>query len=126
MPHSVVQVNLIVSDLARTREFYQHLGWDLLAMGDRAARFSGDDLIVAFHLPEFAQAWDSGYRGARGGSSVIDVDCDDSEAVDATFSSLVEAGATARQSPNDTFFGCRYAVIADPDGNLIGLKAPLA
>ncbi|WP_167131468.1 VOC family protein [Paramicrobacterium chengjingii] len=126
MSHSVVQVNLIVSDLARTREFYKHLGWDLLAMGERAARFSGDDLVVAFHLPEFAQAWDSGYSGARGGSTVIDVDCDDPGAVDATFSSLVENGATSRQPPNDTFFGCRYAVIADPDGNLIGLKSPLA
>lgn len=125
MSHSVVQVNFIVSDLARTREFYAHLGWELLAMGDRAARFSGDDLVVAFHLPEFAQAWDSAYCGARGGSTVIDVDCDDASEVDATFASLVDAGARARQHPNDTFFGARYAVVEDPDGNLLGLKAPL-
>ncbi|GAB2512242.1 VOC family protein [Paramicrobacterium agarici] len=126
MSHSVVQVNLIVSDLTRTREFYRHLGWELLAMGDRAARFSGDDLVVAFHLPEFVQAWDRAYSGGCGGSTVIDVDCDSPDDVDATFTSLVEAGATVRQPPNDTFFACRYAVVADPDGNLVGLKAPLA
>lgn len=126
MPHSVVQVNFIVSDLARTRNFYEYLGWELLAMGDRAARFSGDDLVVAFHLPEFAQAWDSAYTGGSGGSTVIDIDCDDAEEVDATFAALVGAGGTSRQPPNDTFFGCRYAVVADPDNNLLGLKAPLA
>lgn len=126
MSHSVVQVNFIVSNLERTREFYSHLGWELMAMGERAARFSGDDLVVAFHLPEFAQAWDSTYAGERGGSAVIDLDCDDADDVDATFDALTAAGGAPRQRPNDAWFGCRYAIIADPDGNLLGLKAPLA
>lgn len=125
MSRSVVQVNLIVSDLERTRAFYGILGWELLAMGDRAARFSGDDLVVAFHLPAFAQSWDSAYAGAMGGSAVLDIGCGSVDDVDELFASLVDAGARVRQAPWDTFFGDRYALVEDPDGNIIGLKAPL-
>ncbi|SEC50387.1 Predicted lactoylglutathione lyase [Paramicrobacterium humi] len=124
MSRSVVQINLIVSDLERTRDFFGVLGWELLAMGERAARFSGDDLVVAFHLPSFAQAWNEAYAGATGGSAVIDVGCDSADDVDATFAALVTAGGRARQVPADTF-GDRYAIVEDPDGNLIGLKAHL-
>ena len=42
------------------------------------------------------------------------------EAVDDRYA-LVAAGYTGRQPPYDTFWGARYAVIEDPDGNRVGL-----
>jgi len=47
------------------------------------------------------------------------------DAVDATYHELVAAGYEGRQPPYDTFWGARYAVIADPDGNDVGLMSPL-
>ena len=47
------------------------------------------------------------------------------EAVDALYAELTGAGYTGRQRPYDTFFGARYAVVADPDGNDVGLMSPL-
>ena len=34
-------------------------------------------------------------------------------------------GYAGRQPPYDTFWGARYAVIEDPDGNHVGLMSPI-
>jgi uncharacterized glyoxalase superfamily protein PhnB len=55
---------------------------------------------------------------------VFDVNLPDRESVDRLHAELTAAGHTARQEPFDAFFGSRYAVVEDPDGNLVGLKSP--
>ena len=47
------------------------------------------------------------------------------EAVDATYADLVAAGYKAQQAPFDAFWGARYAVVEDPDGNAVGLMSPV-
>jgi catechol 2,3-dioxygenase-like lactoylglutathione lyase family enzyme len=37
---------------------------------------------------------------------------------------LTGAGYEGRQPPYDTFWGARYAVVADPDGNDVGIMSP--
>jgi uncharacterized glyoxalase superfamily protein PhnB len=44
--------------------------------------------------------------------------------VDRLYDELVDAGATAQQAPHDTLWGARFAVVADPEGNVIGLTSP--
>jgi catechol 2,3-dioxygenase-like lactoylglutathione lyase family enzyme len=51
--------------------------------------------------------------------------CDSPEEVDRVYGELVDAGARAAKEPWDAFWGQRYAEVADPDGNLIDLFAPL-
>lgn len=34
-------------------------------------------------------------------------------------------GHKGRQPPYDAFWGARYAIVADPDGNDVGLMSPL-
>jgi hypothetical protein len=34
------------------------------------------------------------------------------------------AGYRAQQAPYDAFWGARYAIVEDPDGNAIGLMGP--
>jgi uncharacterized glyoxalase superfamily protein PhnB len=43
---------------------------------------------------------------------------------DRRYAELVAAGYQGRQPPYDTFWGARYAVVADPDGNDVGLMSP--
>jgi uncharacterized glyoxalase superfamily protein PhnB len=51
--------------------------------------------------------------------------CDSPAEVDAAYAELTEAGATAGLEPWDAFWGMRYAVVHDPDGNPVDLFAPL-
>jgi uncharacterized glyoxalase superfamily protein PhnB len=47
------------------------------------------------------------------------------EAVDERYGELTSAGYVGRQPPFDAFWGARYAIVADPDGNGVGLMSPL-
>jgi uncharacterized glyoxalase superfamily protein PhnB len=44
--------------------------------------------------------------------------------VDARVDRMAGAGYAIRQIPYDTFWGCRFAVIVDPDGHQIGVMSP--
>jgi uncharacterized glyoxalase superfamily protein PhnB len=52
--------------------------------------------------------------------------CDDPADVDATYAAFVESGSTGHLAPWDAFWGQRYAIVLDPDGNHIELFAPLS
>jgi uncharacterized glyoxalase superfamily protein PhnB len=51
--------------------------------------------------------------------------CTSPQDVDDTYRALVESGAGGHLAPWDAFWGQRYAVVADPDGNHVDLFAPL-
>lgn len=44
--------------------------------------------------------------------------------VDATYEKLTRAGYKSLQPPYDAFWGARYALVADPEGNSVGLESP--
>ena len=41
------------------------------------------------------------------------------------YGDLVAAGYRGRQPPYDAFWGARYAIVDDPDGNGVGLMSPI-
>jgi uncharacterized glyoxalase superfamily protein PhnB len=47
------------------------------------------------------------------------------ERVDEIYAGLVAAGYRRQQRPYDAFWGARYAVIEDPDGNAVGIMSPV-
>ena len=47
--------------------------------------------------------------------------CEDPAAVDKTYADLVAAGYHGHLPPFDAFWGQRYAVVHDPDGNGVDL-----
>jgi catechol 2,3-dioxygenase-like lactoylglutathione lyase family enzyme len=119
------QVNLVVADLERSRRFYSRFGWTFRTMGEQAliAEVPGG-LLVALHLPGFAKTWNESYDGGTRGTAVLDVSVPDRESVDRLHAALMDEGGRSRQAPFDAFFGARYAIVEDPDGNLVGLKSP--
>jgi uncharacterized glyoxalase superfamily protein PhnB len=46
------------------------------------------------------------------------------ESVDSLYADITGAGDAGVQIPYDTFWGARYAIVADPDGNHVGLMSP--
>lgn len=121
------QINLVVSDMEATVEFYRRLG---LTIPDTDQAFQhhhrtvqltgGIDLDI--DSAEFARRWDKGWRS---GTAVIGFKVASREDVDAIYSDLTSAGYAGQQAPYDAFWGARYAVVEDPDGNAVGLMSPV-
>ena len=129
-PPVLAQLNLVVADMAATVRFYRRLG---LTIDDRrpfaahhleAAMPNG--FLLEFDSVEFARRWDTGWRGQAGPSrTVIGFNLPSRQAVDGVYADLTGAGYTGQQAPYDAFWGARYAVVEDPDGNPVGLMSPI-
>jgi uncharacterized glyoxalase superfamily protein PhnB len=44
--------------------------------------------------------------------------------VDRLYADMTGAGYRGQQPPYDAFWGARYAVVEDPDGNAVGIMSP--
>jgi predicted lactoylglutathione lyase len=120
------QLNVIVKDMAATVDFYRRLGVAIDADHDdehvEVKLPSG--LLVEFDAESSVAAWDSGWHRSTRGGVVIGFRIASREGVDALYAELTTAGGRPRQPPYDAFWGARYAIVEDPDGNAIGLMSP--
>jgi catechol 2,3-dioxygenase-like lactoylglutathione lyase family enzyme len=131
------QVNLVVRDMDATLAFYARLG---LVVPDRAAPewppgsgarhadlTTANGMRLEFDNPEMARIWHAAARdeSAEPPRAVLGFALASRDAVDDRYADLVGAGYTGRQSPYDAFWGARYAIVADPDGNDVGLMSPI-
>ncbi len=90
--------------------------------------FAAESMLDGFDFDldsvAFATQWDKGWpRGDVG--PVFGFRLASAEAVDATFRDLTSAGYVGQQPPYEGLMGARYAVVADPDGNAVGLMSPI-
>ena len=70
--------------------------------------------------------WHAGWRADPAGASVVvGFSLPTREAVDQRYADLTAAGYPGRQPPFDAFWGARYAILADPYGNDVGLMIPI-
>jgi catechol 2,3-dioxygenase-like lactoylglutathione lyase family enzyme len=126
------QVNVVVSDMERSAAFYRLLGLELAdppaewRPHHRPAAAPGDGLDFELDSEAFAAQWNTGRAAAATpGRVVIGFRLPDREAVDETYGRLTGAGYRGQQPPFDAFWGARYAVVEDPDGNAVGLTSPV-
>jgi predicted enzyme related to lactoylglutathione lyase len=118
------QINLVVSDLARSMEFYRLLGWMAEPAGPHAA-YVFDGFRVELDEYGFARQWNSGTPPVSGGSCVFCLNVSGRDDVDEVVGRVTGAGHRLVQKPYDAFWGSRMAVVADPDGYQIGLMSPI-
>jgi uncharacterized glyoxalase superfamily protein PhnB len=121
------QLNIIVSDMDAAVDFWRRLDLEISVApdGTHASATVADGLVIEWDTAEFAARWDSGSPGPVGNSTVIGFAVPTRQAVDDLFTDLVVAGYQAHQVPYDTFWGARYAIVDDPDGNAVGLMSPI-
>ena len=122
------QINLVVRDVPEMVKFYERLGVEIaptIEPWDRHHRNITADEGIEFDLDSvaFATQWNAGWPSGSTGA-VLGFRLASAEAVDATYDDLTAAGYTGQQPPYDGFMGARYAVVADPDGNSVGLMSP--
>ena len=63
-------------------------------------------------------------ESVAGASAILGFRYASSAEVDEACARLTEAGHTVLKPPHDAFWGARYAVVRDPDGNTLGLMGP--
>jgi catechol 2,3-dioxygenase-like lactoylglutathione lyase family enzyme len=124
------QVNIVARDMDAAVAFYRRLGLDI---PDRAPAWdphhrsaeveSGADLDIDSEV--FAQQWDAGWPGATRGGCVLGFKLASRAEVDRVYADLTGAGYRGQQEPWDAFWGARYAIVEDPDGNAVGLMSPV-
>ena len=122
-------LNVVTADLAASLAFYRRLGVAVPAVGDgdvhvEVRQPGGFSLELDAHGS--ARIWHAGFRADPAGVGVVlGFRLPSGAAVDETYADLTAAGYTGRQPPFDAFWGARYAIVADPDGNDVGLMGPM-
>jgi uncharacterized glyoxalase superfamily protein PhnB len=125
------QVNIIAKDFEATLKFYRLVGLEIpepMAQPPGAlhatAKADGGS-VLELDNEHLGRMYNAGVRSKAGGHApIIGIAVESREQVDATYARLVAAGHQGRQPPYDAFWGSRYAVVADPEGNDVGLMSP--
>jgi predicted lactoylglutathione lyase len=113
-------ITLGVADVARSRAFYERLGWRASgASQPEVAFFQANGLALALFGRE-ALAADAGVANEPAGFAGIAIAYNgrSKEEVDQVFARAVEAGAKPVKPPHDVFWGGYSGYFADPDGHL--------
>lgn len=121
-------VEIVVADMATSLAFYRRLGLDIPAEADAEPHVDTDlgGLRLMFDTRETILSFDPGWTPGTGGHRMgLAFACETPAEVDATYADLTGAGAEGPLAPWDAFWGMRYAVVHDPDGNPVDLMAPL-
>jgi uncharacterized protein len=118
MEQRVSLITLGVSDLARSRRFYEALGWATRAEpGDDVVFFQAGGMVLAL-WDRARLAEDSGVEDGRGwGGVTLAHNVRSPAEVDAVAEEARAAGANIVREPAETFWGGYSAAIVDPDGH---------
>lgn len=127
------QINLVCADLDTSISFYRLLGLDI-PESDVWRTESGPHHVEVkmpngFELALDSNALASVYNGGSaqhadaGARNVMSFKVASPEAVDSLCAKLASRGHPVSQAPYNAFWGSRYAIVEDPDGNLVGLMS---
>jgi len=136
MPSPLLKsLNLVVREMDATLSFYRRLGleipessvWRTASGAHHVDVQLPGGLSLDLDSSELAAHYNAGWRetGSGGGRCVIGFSVATREDVDERYAELTAAGYKGLQPPYDAFWGARYAIVEDPDGNPVGLMSPI-
>lgn len=119
---------LVTTDMAASLAFYRRLGLDLPAGAEQEPHVEAvlpGGLRMAWDTAETIRSFEPDWQPRQGGGLNPAFRCDGPREVDELYAELTAAGHPGHREPWDAFWGQRYAVVLDPDGNPVDLFAPL-
>ncbi len=118
MEQRVSLITLGVTDLARSRAFYEGLGWKTgAAPDDDVVFFQAGGMIVAL-WDRAKLAEDSGVQDPGGSSGfTLAYNVREPAEVDTIAGEVRAAGGTITREPGETFWGGYSMAFTDPDGH---------
>ena len=125
-PPILSSIYLFVRDLEASMAFYRRLGFEMEFTGDGFARArTAGGAGLEFGTAEITRRYDPHWQEPSGASlNTLNFDLASSSDVDAMYHDLTSAGYHGHLAPMDAFWGARFAIVDDPDGNVIGLHGP--
>lgn len=118
-PQRVTLITLGVADLARSRAFYEALGWVAAEAQEAIVFYQMHGTVLALFGRE-ALAADQGRPGAALGTGAMTLaqNFQTEAEVDAAFAAALAAGAEPLKTPEKVFWGGYSGYFADPDGHV--------
>ncbi|HEX4303739.1 MAG TPA: VOC family protein [Rhizomicrobium sp.] len=134
MKLTLEQLDLVAKDMDATIAFYRRLGvkipqsaiWRTKSGAHHVRIGMANGFELAFDSPKLARVYNRSYRGSRGGGNVvIGFSVGTRHGVDKLYAKMTKVGHRGLMPPWDAFWGSRYAIVADPDGNPVGIMSPM-
>ena len=126
------QINVVVRDMGRSLAFYRLIGLEIEDVPltgwalHHQRGVASNGVRVEFDSVAFARQWNPGLDATRLGSATIPIfHVATREDVDRVHARVTAAGHRSLRSPEDAFWGARYAIVEDPDGNSVGVMSPI-
>jgi uncharacterized protein len=118
MEQRITLITFGVTDVARSRAFYEALGWKVGSQPDDDTVFfqAGGMIIALWDRAKLAEDSCVTDTGGWGGITPAH-NVGSREQVDAVIAEAREAGATIGREPAETFYGGYAGVFLDPDGH---------
>lgn len=120
-------IGIIVEDMPASLGFYRRLGLVIPPEADGEDHVEVElpgGLRLAWDTVEVIKSFDPDWMKPTGGHAIaLAFKCDSADDVDAMYNTLMAAGVESHKEPWDAFWGQRYAVVKDPDGNHVDLFA---
>ena len=121
-------IGIVVRDMAAALGFYRLLDLDI-PTGVEGEPYveviTPNGYRISWNTQAMVKSIDPDWVEPVGQRMSLAFKCDSPAEVDALYDRLAQHGYSGHKQPWDAFWGQRYAVVADPDGNLVDLFAPL-
>jgi catechol 2,3-dioxygenase-like lactoylglutathione lyase family enzyme len=123
-------LGVVVADMGQTLAFYRQLGLEFPDHAESEPHVEAalpGGLRLMFDTVETVLSFDPDWTAPQGSPRIgLAFRCDRPDDVDRTYADLTDKGYEGHKEPWDAFWGQRYAVVRDPDGNEVSLFAPLS
>ena len=131
-PLALGQINIVVRDMKKSLAFYRLLGLSIeeIPLAEwaphHASGVTSNGVQVEFDSLGFAKQWNPALDPAKLGSAVLPFfHVSSREEVDRVYARVTAAGHRSHKAPEDAFWGARYAIVEDPDGNSVGIMSAI-
>jgi uncharacterized glyoxalase superfamily protein PhnB len=131
--HPLAVVSVVAADVSASVAFYRTVGLDIPdesiyaegGVGHHVSVKMPNGLTLDIDSVELTKRYDPGIDTTNeAGRTLLSFATPDRPSVDALHDVVVAAGYRSHLAPFDAFWGARYAVVLDPDGNRVGLSSP--
>ena len=119
-------IGIVAKDLAKSLAFYRLVGLDIPEpeAGIPHVEVVSNGYRIGFDTEELIAGLIPGWQGGAGRVALA-FKCETPAEVDELYAQIVAAGHGSKLAPFDAFWGQRYAVVEDPDGNSVDLFSPM-
>lgn len=118
-------VGITTRDIAESLRFYRALGLEIpeVTEGEDHVESVTGGMRLAWDTIEVVKGIIGEWEEPKGNRIELAFKCEDRDDVDATYNGVVGSGFKGIRPAWDAFWGQRYAILEDPDGNHISLFA---